>query len=236
MRVLLILFFFVTAISQAQVQSVDNYSLGAGGATRFNNYPALGEKIEEKLNYSEIMGNCFWGEDWNPALLVLKKGGSVKLKKVKLNLYTNDIHYTDNTGAELIASTKITEVLFYDRTDTAKISSMFKWFAAFAFHDKESFIQVLNEGKIQLLKNYTVLLNKEYDPINTRSEYRFTTHVNYFLLEEGKIEPVKSLNKSELFSLLKPAKEQEVWLKTNKNRLRNEANAIEFLSYLNHSD
>ena len=95
---LFILLCFLSTLSNGQMASVDYLpTSGAGGITRFNNYPALGKKVTEKLEYSEIKGNCFSDSEWNAALLILKNGSKVKLKNVKLNLYTNDIHYLDNT-------------------------------------------------------------------------------------------------------------------------------------------
>jgi len=89
----------------AQQQTLDlaNTTVGSMGYVRFNNYAALGQKNEDNLDYSEIRGNCFWDNEWSPALLILKNGKGVKLNKVKLNFYTNNVHYLDNKGGELVA-------------------------------------------------------------------------------------------------------------------------------------
>jgi hypothetical protein len=234
MRILIVLF-FISSFCYGQIQSIDSYTgLGAGGVTRFNNYPALGKKITEKVEYSEIKGNCFWDSDWNAALLVLKNGTNVKLRNVKLNLYTNDIHYLNNTGAELVALTGATKIIFFDKKDTAKVSAMFQWFS-FAGKTKASFDQVLAGHEIQLLKNYIVSLSKEVDPVTSKSDYRFGTVTDYFILEKGNVSPLKSINKNAILSIVKATKEREEWLQANRNKLKNEADAIAFINFCNSS-
>ncbi len=232
MRITVFLF-FSSIVCHGQIQSIDNFAPGAGGVTRFNNYPALGKKIVEKLEYSEIRGNCFWDSEWNAALLILKKGNNVKLKNVKLNLYTNDIHYLDNTGAELVAAAGTTNVIFFDKKDTTKVSAIFQSFSNLTEKNKESFGQVMAGGEIKLVKNYKVSLSKEFDPVNSHSEYRFSTVTDYLIIDHRNVSHLKSINKAAILAIIKPTNEQEEWLHSHKNKLKNEADAIAFITFCN---
>lgn len=233
---LFVLLYFLSIVSYGQMSSIDYLpTSGAGGITRFNNYPALGKKVTEKLEYSEIKGNCFSDGEWNAALLVLKNGSNVKLKNVKLNLYTNDIHYLDNTGAELVALIGATKVIFFDKKDTTKVTSLFQWFTNVSEQRKAFFGQVLAGSEIQLVKQFNISLAKEVDPVTSKSEYRFKTVTNYFILDRGSASPLKSINKNSVLSIIKPTKEIEEWLQANKNKLKNEADAIAFITFCNSS-
>src|SRR5215831_11693837 len=108
---------YISKFCQGQLQSFEyaNTTIASGGFIRFNNYAALGQKYDDKIDYSEVRGSCFWDSEWNPAILILKSGKGFKLRSAKLNLYTNDIHYLDNKGIELIAQNKVENIVFYDR-------------------------------------------------------------------------------------------------------------------------
>lgn len=231
MRVLIFLFFLCKV---CYGQTVDNFSNFATlGITRFNNFQALGQKNVEAIDYSEIRGNCFWDAEWSSALLVLKSGSGIKLKNVKLNLYTNNVHYLDNKGSELVALTNPSKVIFFDKKDTTKVSAVFQSFASFKEENKESFGQVLAGNDVQLVKNFIISLNKEYDRVNAETDYRFRTFVEYSIIDHGNKSPLKSINKAAILSIIKPTKEQEEWLQANKNKLKSEADAIAFITFCN---
>ena len=223
----------MSTVCRVQSQSVNYLPTGKAVGTPFNNYPAISKKNAEELEYSEIRGNCFWDKEWHPALLLFKMGGDVKLKNVKLNLYTNNIHYINNAGAELVAVTNTTKIIFYDKKDTTKVTAIFQRFASFTEKHKESFIQVLAGGEIQLAKNYIVSLSKEFDPAYSRSKYRFRTKTRYLIINHGDVSPLKSINKASILSIIKPSMKQKEWLQSNNNKLKTETDAIAFLTFCN---
>jgi hypothetical protein len=232
---LLLIFLTVSSICQAQLQSLDisNSAIGSG-TTRFNNFAELGQKNTNKVDYSEIRGNCFWDKEWNPAILVLKNGTAIKLRKVKLNFNTNDIHYIDNKGTELVAQNGFKKVFFFDRNDTTKLLAVFQSLVGFKVNDVDAYAQLLTEGKIQLLKRTKATLIKgEEDPMLGRPDLKFITETQYYLEEGSSISQLKTINKASLFSLIKPTNEDETWLKANKNKLKNESDIVAFLTYRN---
>jgi len=239
MRHILYVSLFIMSISaSAQMRSVENYNLGSGGiasggAIRFNNYSALSSKVGELVDYSEIKGKCFWNDDWSPAILVMKIGGAVKLKKVKVNLYSNDIHYKNDAGAEFVTQLGIVKVLMLSPGDTTKIAAIFQSLTGLYGTSEQSFGQVLNDGKTQLIKKVTVKLDKRTDPVTSKSEYQFNSFTNYYILENGNATLMRSINKTSLLSILKATNAADEWLKANKNKLKSEADAIAFLDYYN---
>ena len=230
----LIFMLFLGTVCQAQIQSTDLQGAKVL-STRINNSSATGKKNEEKLKYSEIKGNCFSDKEWNAALLVLKMGGDIKLRNVKLNLHTNDIHYLDNTGKELVALNGVSKVIFFDKKDTAKVSAVFQWFANFSNKNKEAFGQVLAEGEIQFVKNYLVSLGKQFDSGNPKPKYRFKTVTDYFIIDHGNMSHLKRISKTAILAIIKPTREQDEWLQSNKNKLKDEADVIAFITFCNNS-
>jgi len=237
MRLLLILLYLgICLVCEAQLQTLDAASstVGSGGYVRFNNYAELGQKNADKLDYSEIRGSCFWDSEWNPAILILKSGKGIKLHQVKLNFKTNDVHYIDNKGTELVAQSGIQKILFFDRNDTTKLKAVFQSLAGFKIKDVDVFAELLAEGKTEFLKRTEVtLIKKDNDPMLGRPDLRFVSEVHYYITENGSVSRLKSINKANLFVILKPTNDDETWLKTNKVKLKNEADVIAFLAHRN---
>lgn len=228
--------FFCAVVGQAQLQDFNavNSTVGSGGVVQFNNFAELGQKSTYKLDYSDVRGNCFWDKDWNQAILLLSSNKAVKLSRVKLNFYTNEVHYIDNTGKELIAQNGIKKIIFYDRKDTSKVAAVFQFLFGFKIGNVDSYAQVLNDGKIQLLKRTEVILvKKDFDQMAGKSELKFISEFHYYISEKQNVSPLKNINKTNLFSIIKLLKEDEAWLKENKNKLKNEAQVISFLVHRN---
>jgi hypothetical protein len=232
---LLPFFLFCSAFCHAQLQSFEfaNTTIGSGGFVRYNNFAALGQKNEGKVDYSEIRGNCFWDSEWNPAVLILKNGKGFKLNRVKLNLYTNDIHYIDNKGTELVAQSSVKNIVFFDRNDTTKLLAVFQRLEGFKIKNIDSYAQLLADGKFRLLKRKEVRLIKSKDAMLDHPDLRFQSDINYFIEENGTISLLKSVTKANLFSILKSTDEDEAWLKANKNKIKNEAELTAYLTYRN---
>jgi hypothetical protein len=236
MRITPLFLFLSVSVSQAQMQVFDmaNTTVGSTGYVRFNNYAELGEKNrQDNFDYSEVRGNCFWESDWNPAVLVLRGGQAYKIKQVKLNFYTNDIHYRDGRGTELVTQSNVKNVIFFDRSDTLKLKAVFKKIEGFKIKGMDSFAQLLVDGETQFLKRKEVRLVKSKDTMLDHPDLRFVSDTYYYIEENGRIVQLKTTNKESLLSIIKTTEQDETWLKENKNKLKNEADIMAFLTYRN---
>jgi hypothetical protein len=223
-------------LANAQVPTLDvsGAGTGASGYVKFYDPSAIGQKKADNLEYSEVRGNCFWETEWNRALLIIKNGNGIKMPKVKLNFYTNEVHYTDLKGTEFAAGTEqIRKIIIYDKVDTTKIKAVFLPFASFNPRSK-GYAQVLSDGKnIFMKKTTTELVKDKYDPMLGKAEVRFVSTTDYFLIINKVLFPLKKLNKQSLSSIIPSTESDEAWLKENKNKLKNEEDFVSFLNYRN---
>lgn len=236
MRLLvLLLLFYSTTFCYAQLQSFEyaNTTIGSGGFVRFNDFAALGQKNNDKVDYSEVRGNCFWDSEWNPAVLILNSGKAFKLNSVKLNFYTNEIHFLDNKGNELVAQNNIKNIVFYERKDTVKLKAVFSRIAGFQIKNVDSFAQLLVDGETQFLKRKEVKLVKNKDVMLDHPDLKFVSDTYYYVEEKGNMKQLKNSNKESLFSIIKTSEEDEIWLKEHKNKLKNETEIVSYLTYRN---
>lgn len=209
----------------------------APGVSTFSNLgltdPAARKAKNSLVDYKDIRGNCFWNKDWSPAVVTLKGGYAVKLPNAKLNLYTGEIHYLDKTNQELSAGKGlIPKVVFYDRADTSKVEGVFQIYGD--INNSASFIQILNEGKVQLYKLTEVTLAKKaYDPMVGKDEFRFASSSKYFINDKGTLKPIKGIRKASVLSVISSTEEIENWLNANNNKLKSEEDVISFLAFYN---
>jgi hypothetical protein len=223
----------------AQMQSISaaNTTVGSTGIVQFNNFAELGQKSNTKIEYSDVQGNCFWQKEWYPAMLVLKSG-TFKLKQVKLNFYTNDVHYLDASGRELIAQSKINKVVFLEPKDSLKTAAVFVHERGYQVKQSDFFAQLLCDGKIQLLKSVEMEIKKrDNGPLmNTNADLRFSSQEHYYLNKAATLLPLRKINKKNLSTLIEITPDDESWLVKNENKLKNEGDAIAFFEYYNHKE
>ncbi len=220
-------------VAVAQVPTLDLNE--SSRSVKYNNPAAIGQKTVQNLTYSDVRGKCFWDNDWNPGILILKGGSVVKMSNVKLNLYTNDIHYLNREGVELVAQTgQVKKLILFSNQDTTKAVAVFHSLAGTGSNKGEVFYQILNDGKIQLLKRVTVnLRKKDYDPSVGKAEYRFASDTDYFLKDDSGLNLLKGLNKSAVLDIIKPTDATDQWLSSHKNKLKSEEDVVAFLAFIN---
>ncbi len=225
---------------EAQMQSFDVASPGSTG----NNYgnvhfydpAAIGQKNASVLHYSDIEGSPYLNEHWSPAFLFLRSGGAVKLKNVKLNLYTGDVVYIDNKGTELAALPgMVRRIVFLNEKDTTNVTSLFEAFPDSKVENGYTYYKILSDGKWKLLELQKSLIRTvPLDALaDKRNESSFFLKISYAIANEETVFPLKTLGYSAISSVLQIDKNADQWLKENKNGLKKESDVIAYLQYCN---
>jgi len=220
---------------------------GQGGAN-LNNNNVVGRDMvplnlkEEKVPMNEVQGSCFWNQDWLPAKVFMKKGQVHVFTKAKLDLYSTGIHYLNEKGEARYSSSRnpevafeggIGHVVFLSPTDTSRVGT-FKTLSKPMVDTPEVFAQILVEGKINFLKAMTIkAVKRETDPLQRKEEWMFEPRDRYYIEEQGKIQELRSISKSQLFALIEKKESDEDWLKSQHNKLRKEEDVIAFIAYRN---
>ncbi|HEX8060241.1 MAG TPA: hypothetical protein VF473_04860, partial [Cyclobacteriaceae bacterium] len=148
--------FTAPAVAQLVQNDIGTHSMIINGAKT--------QKVStENMN---LQGKYLWSKDWHRGTIQMKPGNVIKMKALKLNLFSNEVQYPD--GAQEMAASiegmkQIT--VFANDGDSTKVEATFV-----VLRDPETkadtFFEVLNEGKIQLLKETRIGTNKmRVDPI-----------------------------------------------------------------------
>jgi hypothetical protein len=205
------------------------------GFVRFTNASALGDKTPEKVKDEDISGSPYFDEQWNRAIIVLQNKEAVKVNKLKIDLYRNEVHYVDSLGIELVAiSSVIKKVFVLDKKDSSKVKAVFQQIVGVDGNSATAFVQVLNNGKTALLKyTHVTVFDKGFDAIAGKNNYSFIAKATYCVLNKDVVTPIKSLDKSNVLAAVTPLAGTEGWLKDNKNKLKNETEIVNYFNYYN---
>jgi predicted RecB family nuclease len=208
---------------------------GTFGVVRFTDPASIGKKTAETITYADVEGTPFWDDHWTPAYLVLRNNTTVKLDKVKLNIFTSQVHYIDSSGTELVTDpSMVRRLILLKPKDTTKVFAAFEAFPDLTDNNKLFYYRVMNEGKYRLVElQKTIIKNSDYDPLQGKKESRFTNQDIYAIAEYRYLHPVQSLEHDRIAEELGLKPEDEKWLKDNRNKLKSEPDVVAFLNYLN---
>jgi hypothetical protein len=204
---------------------------------KYNDVTKIGETKTIK-NYDDVHGRYLWSKDYHRALVIMKPGNMIRMQAARINYYTNEIQYPSKEN-EMASSIKDVKRIFLysnDPSDTTLVVATFDVLPDLQTR-QPFFCQILNNGKIQLLKRVNVKShNLRVDPIQNRDTYYFYTATAYFIRNQAILEPIKTLNRSNLYKIIPEASSNKEWLSSKRNKLKNEKDVIAFLDHLNSQD
>jgi hypothetical protein len=196
----------------------------------------LGKKKIELINYSDIEGSPFYIPKWSKAFLYLKNGNLVKIDRIKLNMYTNEVDYLNNNNVEMVLDAyNFKRIILMKQEDTSHIAAIFDCFPDMADATKgEAFYRVLNGGTVQFYSlEKSILKTGAYDPLLGKDPKSFYTKKFYALTNAGAFSPLKILDRNTILPLVKSHQSDEDWLDGSHNKLKNEKEVIAFFEFFN---
>ena len=230
---------FISSKTFAQwQQSKLDFSLPTESVAVNQNDPALLQTLlrnSTNISYTDIEGTAFWKENWQKAYMYTRAGNIILLDKAKMNLYAGELHYISASGTELAVETSaVSKVVFMQTKDSSKLDAVFAVLDNYIDKTPAAFFRVFNSGNYQLLLlEQKKVKTTPYDPLQAKAISSFYSNYNYALINNGKIFPLKDLDKTSLLSNLPLNTEYEIWLKEHKNKLNNKTDVVSFLNYVN---
>ncbi len=225
---------FSVHAQQGQLQVPGTDETGAFRTVRFYDPAAVGIKKAPVLNLGDIEGTPFWDEHWNPGFITLRNGNTVKLGELKVNQYSHEVHYM-NGDAEMSADgLQVTKVQLMKAKDTTQVLARFEAYADVDAAGKVCFYRIANEGRYRLLElQKATVKTSAYDPSLGKAESRWLTKSRWVIAENGQLMPLADLDKDKILAFVKADASADAWLKSNRNKMKNEADVTAFLNWWN---
>ena len=159
-----------------------------------------------------VSGTPYFKNEWMNGLVVFPDNKEQKNVPIKIDLYSNEIHYLDPTGLERVALNTIKEIILSDSTKAVNYRFIHFTGMPKAVGLKEGWYLWLHTGNASLYKyfNKTITESKPYSSSTVEQSMKTTetylVHYNNTLLEIKKIKDAPSVlanKKAELEEFLK---------------------------------
>jgi hypothetical protein len=184
----------------------------------------------------DIKGSPFMNDNWAPAKITLSKVKEMGPVLVKFNLESNELHFLDSAGKELIAvEGTIKKVDFINYYSKDSIRYIFK--TGYPIIDKQNenyFYQVFTEGEIELLASRFKYISTVKDAYSGEIKKDFVEGGTVLYVFANNTLQVFHPKKDFIISLLK-SKEQEItrFIDSNKLNLKKTKDIIRLFNYYN---
>jgi len=153
---------FFSAIAQLKVNMGEG-KIGAGKISWDDQFLIVDKNGGSFYSYYEgVEGDPFFMAPFKSALIKLASGEEFNNISARLDVYTQMIQIKLNGDtAKYILPGVISEVIFFDTLQSIPVSYKFQCgYPAVDKLNKNSFYQVLSEGKVELLKSQVKKINK----------------------------------------------------------------------------
>ena len=227
--------FLIFASIKVSAQQLNMDVRDVDGNIRVYDPASANEKKLGSLAYADVLGSPFWDENWHPAIIYFNNGTKAKINQARLNLYTDEIHYINSLGTELVVENEgITKLVFLNKNNLTQPIALFVKLTNHVTEAGTAFYRVLNTGLYQLL-----LLEKQfvktgaYDPMQGKNVSSFYAKKNYAIYNEGKLTPLRDLDRSNILSATPSNMMTTDWLKDKKTKLKTEKEVVDYLVILN---
>ena len=220
-KVLLLALVFSCLFANAQSQVSVN---GGQNLQALNGAPLTPEKV------MELQGSYFFSDDFLPATLVDASGKEYKDKKIKFNLKSNIIYYTDWDGKLMQTTSDIRKLII---TEPDKTTVFENFFPSIDGLDAGTYYKVIINGSAKLLLS-TQFSEVEYKEFNSAVTTKRVDKV--YQLYGAANGSIKKLTKGEveLLELLKDkSSELAAFIKQNSLKCRKQSDYETVFNYYN---
>ena len=198
----------------------------------------------KRIPYEKISGSPFWKSEYQLATIIDVKNQVLGKAPSKLNLYTNELYFISPKGEERVAAPgKVRKLVFYKGADTtSEIVAVFENNLPLIVEnnpnaENPSYVQVLNNGDVQLLKHVKKMFVTADSLFGTMKRYYFSDQVSYYLNSKyGQNIRLRKLSRENVLETLRIVAADEAWIKKNGINFKKEEDVIRFLNYYNNRE
>jgi hypothetical protein len=194
MRRCLLILFSVAAINSVGQKTID-VTKNDVSALSSNLFTVVGGTPFVNAKYARVVsGSPFFSEDWQKGSVIMNGGKEYAGLSLKLDLLNNELHYLDQAGAEMVATSEIQKVILFEEITQRVFSFVNSSFInSENTASKKQWCLVLSEGNTPLFKNFNKTI-REDKPYNSATiEQHIDTSPRYFILYKNSFIEIKKI-------------------------------------------
>lgn len=188
---------------------------------------AFGQPVytQQKANWE---GNIFYPAGYHYATLTAAGGKVYRYIKTKINLLEGTVLFTDSTESEFVATLPIDKIEFEDFAGGAKII-----FIKIMNDTARRFFQLLDSGRVSLLKNIYVISRDKTTYGSTTITRVFEQKQSYFVYSNTGLVPLEQSKTGVVKILSDKSSQVDAFIEQEKLKLRKEEDLAKLFHYYN---
>ena len=187
-------------------------------------------------NYTSVRGTPYYIDTFRLAVVGLSNGKLYEYDKVKLNMYTNQVHFLTPEGQERIAGEGVVRRLYFFLTEDSAHPVVFSSGYTTGYgYTNSTYFEEMNQGNLQVLRQVSRTIANDVGMSSTPLGQHFVDQSIYYVVDQKAKTVVKwKKGKEFLLEFLGPksAMANQV-ISEQKLSCRNYNDAIEVFKYVN---
>ncbi len=220
----------LTCSSQQVVEITKNEISSAGLAFL---YSVNGEPFSVTKFVKVVEGSPFFKEDWTKCSIILNSGKEYNEVPLRMNLLENKVHYQDNKGQEMIASSPVWQVMLTDSSTGITYSFVHSSYLGPGTNSQPNcWLLNLQTGHVGLYKQLYKSISESRPYGSATTEQRIKTVTRYFILKDNHFKPVRKWQ--DLSELLADRKSDiHEYISSNQLKGKSESDYISLVKFYN---
>ena len=178
-----------------------------------------------------VEGTPFFKDEWMKGNVVVNGGTQYSGIYLKLDLFDNEVHFQDQKGTEMIATTRIQKIILLD-TAMQQLYNFVNGEFIQANVRIKGWYQLLTEGKATLLKKFSKQLHELRPYGSATVEQTIFTSPRYYILHDGTFTEIKKIK--EMADILTDKRDEVAqYIKTNNLSGKTDGDFEKLVNYYN---
>ena len=231
MRYFFVTVFYMLSIYSSGQKTVD-VTTGNVSAMSPSFFNVIGGQPFVSAKFARLVeGTPYFRDEWMKGNVILNGGVQYPGIYFKLDLFDNEVHYRDQKGNDMIATSRIQKVLLFDSVSQQVFNFINGEFIQ-SNHRVRGWYEVLSQGKVWLFKKYNKQLQESKPYGSATIEQSIFTSNSYYVLYNGTCTEIKKMK--DLPGILDDKKDKIAqYIKTNNLSGKTDADFENVINYYN---
>lgn len=182
-------------------------------------------------NGQSVEGSAYLYDDWRGGIVNTAADKSYRNINIRYNLLEDEVYFEAGEGAPSVFAQPVKEFVIPNKAGGTHLFR--NGFNIIGKYDRNTFFEVLAEGKLILLKKITKRMTDSREYGSAVTNYQWVDVVEYFIYQDEVMVKVKKGSKAFFETLLPNQPAVSLFISEQKTSLKSEAEIIGVINYIN---
>ncbi len=184
-------------------------------------------------DFTDVKGSPYFYNDWLKGDVTISNNSIHQNMDLRYNLVNDQLYFKSGNGSVLTFADPVKQFTINSPVESMQVLTFRNGYQNIPGTTSTSFLEVLTEGKTQLLKKLSKKIQTENVYPNTSTNKFFTETKTYYIFKDGKGILIRPDKKSIIFALPNKQAELEAYIKQNRLNLKDDGDLKKLIIYYN---